>query len=238
MVNGKHKTCLLSGLNDPRGMARSQTLPRIVVITDQQGAGCKLHFVEILPHLEIDPIVTNSVPVKNPRKVFSDVSELLIGQMGTSQFVICNTEGDVRKVVNVADQHFPRCVASTPDGYIALMWDKDTKCSIVWMDHTGKYCKTYSHSDSKLLKKAHHMAVDKDGRVIVADYTDDRLHLVDDKHSKCLLTKDDGILGPMCVHIDEASSLLYVAHGQIGAMEVRAYKWYDLDKTFQLELAL
>lgn len=59
------------------------------------------------------------------------------------------------------------------------------------------------------------MAVDQEGRVIVADLQNDKIHLIDPSGRllQFLLTQDDGIMGPMCVYIDEEAGLLYVAHG-------------------------
>lgn len=149
--------------------------------------------------------------------------------MGGSQFSICNADGVEQKRVTLSNGNFPRCVAGTPVGYVALTWDRGQKCTIEWMDQNGKCTHTYGSNDVEHFDKAHHMAVDKDGRVILADYHNDKIQLIDS--SGCLLqfllTKDDVILGPMCVYIDKESGLLYVAHGQIGSMEVRAYRWPD-----------
>lgn len=91
------------------------------------------------------------------------------------------------------------------------------------------------------MNQARNIAVDSAGRVILVDPSNHRLHLVDTagRQSQFLLTQVDGIDNPMCVFLDEGSGRLYVAQGQVGSMEVRAYRWPDPHTTnFQLKLSL
>lgn len=243
LVSDHHKKCPVPGLKDPRGMALLQPGDSTVVITDQHKSRGRLHYVKISQNLTVTHIKEKNISIRNPRKVFSHSRELLIGQMGGSQFSICNADGVEQKRFTLTNDNFPRCVARTPVGYVALTWDKEKKCTIEWMDQNGKRTHTYGCNDGEHFQRAHHMVVDKEGMVIMADYHNDKIHLIDSNGRllQFLLKKDDGILGPMCVYIDEESGLLYVAHGQIGSMEVRAYKWPQGNPSitnFELELSL
>lgn len=188
--------------------------------------------------------------MKKPRgiTVSRNSGELLIGQRGSPQFVLWNEEGDVKRQVTVADAGsgcFPLCVTETKEGFAALVWDKGLNGTIQWLDQDGKCSHTYGCNDGEHIKRGQHMVKDSEGRLIVVDYDNHRLHLVDKNGhlSQFLLTEDDGIKYPHCFYLDEVSSRLYVALGRIGSFEVRVYRWSpepgDSHTTnFELELNL
>lgn len=123
------------------------------------------------------------------------------------------------------------------------MWGKDQHSTIQWLDQDGKCGHTYGCNDGEQIKCGRDMVKDSEGRLIVVDFRNHRLHLVDTSGRlyQFLLTEDDGIKYPQCVYLDEAASRLYVALGPAGAVEVRVYRWSptsgDCHTTnFELEL--
>ncbi len=73
------------------------------------------------------------------------------------------------------------------------------------------------------------MVQDSQGRLVVADTRNHRLHLVgaDTQLSQFLLTKDDGIKFPECVCLDKTTARLFVGYDYNWNCnhEIRLYKW-------------
>lgn len=223
-----------SGLKDQQGLGPVKSADHTIVITDVNNDGGKLHYVKVSTDFSVTYVKECTLPVKHPRKisVSRQTGEMFIGQLGIPQFVVCNLEGEVLKQVTVTSpdgtERFPRCVTRSKDGYAAIVRDKANNSIIQWMDKDGKCTHTYG---GEQLKRALHMAIDREGRLIVAEFSNYRISLVDSRGHllQFLLTQDDSIHEPDCVYLDEEAARLHVSHGRTGYQEVGVYRWQPSD---------
>ena len=120
-----------------------------------------------------------------------------------------------------------QCAVATEDGFAVLDY---TAGRIHWVDRQGVVTHTYGQGDGEGLKRPWQLVTDSQGRLIVADQCNHRLHLIDGsgRLSYYLLTRDNGLHMPLSVWLDEATSLLYVIHSPGGSRaprEIWVYKW-------------
>ena len=188
-----------------------------------------------LANLEITDHKVKGIKLKKPLRisVCRETGQLLIGQWENIEFVVRNVQSDVLKHMHVSNTDGSGqgawCVTATGGRYAVLVWDKYLNGRIQWLDEEGHCTDTYGHDEGEKMKKAFQVidVPGTEGSLIVVDSVNDRLHLVDSEHrlAQYLLTKEDNILGPKYLYLDEATSRLYVSHGAVGAYEVRVYIW-------------
>ena len=121
-----------------------------------------------------------------------------------------------------------KCAVATENGFVVLDWSGNGR--IHWVDREGVVTHTYGQGDDEGLVYPWQLASDSHGRPIVADESNNRLHLVDaNRRLSCyLLTRDSGLQKPLSLWLDEATSLLYVTQrpgSYSDPREIRVYTW-------------
>lgn len=201
------KTETLAGL-EAVGMAVVSTSGNNykLVITDKQR---KVHFVTFnLRTMNITGrSVTERLPFE-PRQVSVDsvTQKLIIANTTDNQVVVCDNTGHIETRVKVkTDIKDLSCALSTGVGYVVL--DNSHPGRIHWVNRDGVVTHTYGKADGESLNCPNHMALDSQGRLVVADRENNRLHLIDvnQKLSQYLLTKNDGLKLPHFVCLDEST---------------------------------
>ena len=160
-----------------------------------------------------------------------DTGQLVIADNTNKAVVICDTRGNIQRSVKVqTDVGTMHCAVVSNNGYVVLNSSDEGRGLVHWLDSQGRVMHTYGHRDGEGLCRPCHMVRTNQGQLVVADSSNDRLHLIDTSgRLLCyLLTKDDGIQHPVCVWLEETTSLLYVAHrpgDYSDPREIRVYKW-------------
>ena len=154
--------------------------------------------------------------------------QLIIADETNKAIVICDTEENIQKSIKVQiDVGSMQCAVATTDGFAVLDYNTDV---IHWVDRQGEVTHTYGQRDGEGLSSPWQLARDRQGRLIVVDQYHHQLHLLDaNRRRSCyLLTRKKGLESPVSVWLDEATSLLYVAHkpgNYNDPSEIRVYKW-------------
>ena len=140
----------------------------------------------------------------------------------TKKQIVCHD--DNWKISVQGSIQFMVCAAATSDGYVVA---DNNQGAVHWVDSQGRITQTYGQRTLESMSSPRHITGDSQGRLLVVDEGNHRLHLLDcnGQLSRYLLTQDDDIHNPTCVCLDENSSRLYVAHGNQTNFEVRVYKW-------------
>ena len=153
--------------------------------------------------------------------------QLVIADDTNKAIVTCDTQGNIQNRIKVrTNVGIMQCAVATDDGFVIL--DHSDHSRVHWVDGQGRVTHTYGQGDGEGLSYPCHMVRGSQGQLVVADTKNHKLHLVDasGQLSCHLLTQSDGIHYPYCMWLDEATSLLYVAHGLgDGLHEIRTYKW-------------
>lgn len=245
MKTSNSKSERVPGLEKPRCVTLSPVESEVVIADETNG----LIFVKISTDLSISDQRIKKLPVDCRVcgiSVNRETRELLIGLWRSHQFLVCSAEGDVHRFVTVGStdvtKRYPVHVRKFEDGYAVIMWAKDAKGTIELMNGEGTCFRTYG---GEQLRIAQTMVIDSEKRLIVVDYMNNRLLLVDtvSNQLQVLATKDDGLVQPDCVYLDERTSRLYVSNGPRGSPEVLVYRWPPkLTETnranFQLKLSI
>ena len=193
-----------------------------VVITDRNK---KLHFIAVSKSsLEIIRLLAVGIHF-TPCRITTDrkLGKLVVANWLQNQ-IVCYDRRYFMYSIQLGTGNIT-CAADTGDGYVAL--DNTVENRVHWVDEHGRRTWTYGQHDGEGMSNPCHITQDGQGRLLVVDMGNHRLHLLDagGQLSRYLLTQDDGIRHPTCVCLDENASRLYVAHGQYPNVEVRVYKW-------------
>ena len=223
LVN-KHKRHEVRGLR-AAGMTALKNVDNAdviaVVITDKNR---KLHFITLDKNsLEITNQFADDIDFKPSRITTNwETGKLVVADHGNKQ-IVCH--GDNGKISIQGSTPTTTCAAATGDGYVVV--DSVVQGRVHWVDRQGRITQTYGQQNGESLRGPRHLTQDSQGRLLVVDRDNHRLHLLDanGQFSRYLLTQYDGINKPTCVCLDENSSRLYVAHGKYDNLEVRVYKW-------------
>ena len=207
------------------GLAAIRDTDNTLVIADYWK---KLHFVTFNQHnMKITRHTVKDITFE-PRhiSIHPVAGQLVISDFTNKAIVVCDTQGNVQNTVTVQTKAgWMQCAVATDDGYIIV--DYSNPGGVHWVDSQGRVTHTYSNQEGEGLNNPCHMVRTSWGQLVVADADNKRLHLVDasGQLSCYLLTRHDGIKSPSCVWLDEATSLLYVAHWPGDHCETRVYKW-------------
>ena len=187
----------------------------------------KLHFVTFsLNSMEITKYKIEGIRFQPQHISFHTVTDQLVLADNTNKaIVMCDTQGNVQNRVTVGTEVGDMWHAvATDDGYVVL--DYSNPGRVHWVDSQGRITHTYGNRKDEGLNDPRHMLRTSGGQLVVVDTYNHRLHLVDTSgRLLCyLLTKDDGILQPWSVCLDEATSLLYVGHWY-DTHEIWVYNW-------------
>lgn len=212
LISGQNKTCPIPGMKLPKGMALMKSVTHTVVITDSENDSGKLHFVKILTDLNIAHHRVQSISLKLPSgiTVNSQTGQLLIGSNNRypPQFIICNEDGDIQKMVTLTGvPNFPNavqgclCVTGSKHGYADIVRVSNRTAYVQFVNQKGECSDRYGEEYPEGIGGAQNMVQDSKGRLIVVNYENHRLHLLDrDGHFlQFLLTKKDGIHNPQCL---------------------------------------
>ena len=220
IVTAASKQLALSGL---QAVGMTATHDNTLVITSLNKT---LHFVTVIQH-NMD-IATHSVKditfEAQHISIHPATGQLVIADKTNKAIVLCDTEGNMQQRINIqTDVGRMQCAVATEDGFAVLDY---TASRIHRVDRQGVVTHTYGRGDGEDLHSPWQLARDSQGRLIVADQKNYRLHLVDanGRLSCYLLTRDNGLKYPLSVWLDEATSLLYVTHWP-GSSEIWVYKW-------------
>ena len=219
------KTYTIRGL-DAVGLAAIRDTGNTLVIADYWK---KLHFVTFNQHnMKITRHTVKNITFK-PRhiSIHPVTGQLVIGDYINKAIVVCDTQGNVQNTVTMQTKAgYMQCAVATDDGYVTL--DNSNLGRLHWVDNQGRVTQTYCNREGEGLCNPRHMVRTSWGQLVVADIGNSRIHLVDASGglSCYLLTGDDGIEQPHCVWLDEATSLLYVAHRPGNHKEIWVCKWH------------
>jgi DNA-binding beta-propeller fold protein YncE len=186
----------------------------------------KLHFITINQQsLDITKHTTRDLSFK-PLGISVDsvADKLVLADYSNNGIVICDNAGNVQKRIPVkTDVQHMRCALAIDGGYVIL--DCSPQGRVHWVDRAGNVTHTYGQHDGEGLRNPQHMVQDSQGRLVVADTDNNRLHLIGANRqlSQYLLTEKDGIEKPTCVCLDETTGRLFVGHGS--SCELSVYKW-------------
>lgn len=198
--NGQPEDSNVNALGNPQGMMLCDSG---AVVADDSGNGA-LHYLKFGETVE-----------KQYKKQFEQPCRFL-GSETESENLFPLDQNKSRK-------QYLHCVTKTQNGYSALMQSTSTtsKKTLIRCLDTDRTYSLYNALDFV------HMIADRDGRLIVVDQANHRLHLVGASGNllQYLLTEDDGIHKPMCIFLDHTSDLLYVAHAPPEGLQVRVYKY-------------
>ena len=196
-----------------------------LVITDENN---KLHFVRF--NQNTMDITTHTVSditfVPGHISIHPVTGQLVIADNTNRAIVTCDTQGNIQNSIKVqTGVGTMMCAVATDDGFVIL--DHSDPGRVHWADSQGRVTNTYGQGDGEGLGNPWHMVRGSQGQLVVADTSNNRLHLVDasGQLSCYLLTDSDGIQHPHCMWLDETTSLLYVAHGPGFDAEICVYKW-------------
>ena len=173
--------------------------------------------------LEITKQFANDIDFTPGRVTTNCETEKLVVADYKKKQIVCHDDNRKISVQGIAENM--TCAAATFGGYVIV--DNAADGRVHWVDAQGRITHTYGQQDSESLRNPVHITGDSQGRLLVVDKDNHRLHLVGANGQLfCyLLTQDDGIQTPTCVCLDENSPRLYVAHGNHPNCQVRVYKW-------------
>ena len=197
-----------------------------------------LHFVKILPQtlavkdhkmypIGYEPGYISMVPGEQLLVVVNRTDE---------KIVVCDFEKVKKRVTPREEFVDMRCALTNnakKNEFEFVILDSDDPGRIIWVDEQGNDLHTYGPSQGdrngrEYLNNPCAIVQDKRGRLIVADTTNHRLHLIGagKEWSGHLLTKKDGIRLPDCLFLDEKKGHLIVADGFAPRQpRIRVYKW-------------
>ena len=159
---------------------------------------------------------------------------LVVVNRTDEKIVVCDFD-KVKKCVNPKEDFTDMKCALTNNAekneFVIL--DSGDPGRIIWVDKAGNDLHTYGSSERdknrpEYLNNPYAIVQDRTGRLIVADTTHHRLHLIgsDKEWSGYLLTREDGISLPEFLCLDENKGQLIVAYGVSPQQSrIRVYKW-------------
>ena len=230
-------TLLISKMSNPSGMTALQTIQKTVIVSDHDEKN--LHVLTLRD--SEGTVVLQEHKIWKLRFRPADVTtfkgnKLAILGMETGMVHVMTEDGEYLNKVSLAISPSENRLYSA---FISKSLIVSANCNymksvVIWADKTGKIIRSYGGKKQghEPLNKATQVIEDNEGRFIVADEGNDRLHLVseDGKFLQFLLQKSDGLKFPRRLHLDtsKARPRLFVGYGLGSKVRVRVHDYESL----------
>jgi len=157
---------------------------------------------------------------------------LLATLHGTKQIEEYSPDGNLLRAISL-DKTIDcpyHCIEIFRDQFVVSYGDVGTEqkeSGVCIVDSAGRIIESYkgpkrSEHDAKLMRGLRHMAVDEHNRVIVADYSNDRVELLSPtlNHLSYIEVPGEKLDRPYALHLDELNHRLYIGEWRSGHVYV------------------